>query len=187
MNFLKLNVNKTEVMFIGSKTQSTIFSDLSLTLDGTVFTSANTVKTLGFIIDKNLTMNAQVKEVTRICYYHLKRLQRIRFCLDTPTRLLLVKSFILSKLDFNNAVLVGIAGGLVNKLQKVIDASARFIFNVKKRYDISEYLYKAHILPMHFRIIYKLCTTTYRNYFIKQLFPVLYERYGCTKEHYSSY
>jgi len=58
-------------------------------------------------------------------------------------------------------VLAGITGGLLNKLQKVIDASARFIFNVKKRHDISEYLYKAHILLMRFRIIFKLCATTY--------------------------
>lgn len=65
-------------------------------------------KTLGVFLDANLTMEENVKEICNASYFHLRNMGRIKKCLDTELRILLVKSFILSKLDFCNGILANI-------------------------------------------------------------------------------
>ena len=44
----------------------------------------------------------------------------------------------------------------------VINSSARFIYDVKKFDHISDYVRKAHILPIKSRIVFKLCTFVFK-------------------------
>ena len=67
---------------------------------------------------------------------------------------MLVQNLILSKVDYCNATLANISKYLINKLQRVMNAGVRFIYNIKKHDHISYYLKKAHFL----RIDFKLCT-----------------------------
>ena len=114
-------------------------------------------KTLGVFLDANLTMEENVKEICNASYFHLRNMGRIKKCLDTELRILLVKSFILSKLDFCNGILANIPDHLMKKLQRVQNACVRFIYDIKRREHISQYLLKAHFLPVRYRIKYKLC------------------------------
>ena len=47
-------------------------------------------------------------------------------------------------------------------MQRVQNAAVRFIYNVKKSEHISQYLKKAHFLPIRFRIQYKMCLITFK-------------------------
>ena len=47
-------------------------------------------------------------------------------------------------------------------MQKVLNASVRFIFNVRKHEHITPYLRMAHFLPVKQRIQYKLCTPAFK-------------------------
>ena len=162
-NFLKLNPDKTVTMFFGSKTQTDVYTDLQINFNGEpLLKETNFVKSLGVKLDANLSMVNQVNELCKSCSYSLHRLQRIRNCLDTKLRLLLVKSYILTKIDYCNVLLCNVPDCYLMKLQKVINSCVSFIYNVKKREHITVYLAKAHILPIKFRIIYKLCVTAFK-------------------------
>ena len=53
----------------------------------------------------------------------------------------------------------------IKKLQRLLNASIRFIFNLRKSDEISitEYSKKCHILPVHLRIQFKICTLVFKS------------------------
>ena len=163
-NFLKLNVSKTEVLLIGSKTNTKVHRSIKIKYDGHTLQSPPEayVKTLGVRVDSNLSMAEQVNSISKACYFHLRNIGRIKRCLDTELRILLVKSFILSKLDYCNIILANISEGLIRQLQRVQNAAVRFIYDVKKITHITKFIKMAHFLPVRFRIQYKLCLMVYK-------------------------
>ena len=50
-----------------------------------------------------------------------------------------------------------------NKLQSVLNAGVRFIYNITDRnVDLTPYYKKAHILPIRERVIFKVCLTCFK-------------------------
>ena len=164
-NFLKLNLDKTEVMFFGRQQEMSLF-DVSIDVDGEVFCSNSTVtvKTLGIYLDSNLSMDANVSRCISSAYCNLKSLQSIRHCLDISKKTLLVTSLVLSRLDYCNILLANTSSGNIRKLQRVLNACVRFIFSLRKRdKGITEFAKKCHFLPVKQRIIFKSCVTVFKS------------------------
>ena len=162
-NFLKLNLDKTKVIFFGRKNDFSLFS-IDLSLGPKIFFADDniTVKTLGVHLDSKLSLQAQVANVVKSCYFNLKKLQQIRHCLCTDTRLLLIKSFVISKLDYCNILLINSSQTLIGKLQRVINASVRFVYNIRPSQSVTEYTKRCHILPAKYRIYFKSCTMVFK-------------------------
>lgn len=163
-NFLKLNIDKTDIIFFGSRFNTKANANLSIQIGGdeTIMPKDGCVKTLGVKLDENLTMKNQVNSILQSGYYHLKRFHRLRYYLDRDTKLTIVTSFILSKMDYCNSLLAPVTKECINKLQKLINACVRFIYNLSKRSHVSEYAKNLHILPAKQRIHYKLCIVAYK-------------------------
>ena len=163
-NFLKLNVSKTKALLIGSKGNTIFHPKINLDYDNQLIENPSDgyVKTLGVLYDKNLSMEKQVSEICKVCYFHLRRLGRIRNYLDIELKILLIKSYILSKLDYCNIILANISDKLIKCMQRVQNAAVRFIYNIKKSEHISQYVKMAHFLPIKFRIQYKMCLITFK-------------------------
>ena len=68
----------------------------------------------------------------------------------------LVSSLVLSRLDYCTALLAGSPQVLHDKIQKVINCSARLTFKVPKSAYITPFLYDLHWLPVSSRIQYKI-------------------------------
>ena len=77
-------------------------------------------------------------------------------------RIMLVRNLILSKLEYCNAILPNIPKYLINKLQRVLNVSVRFIYDIKKHDHISYYLKKAKFLPVQKHVDFKLCTLVFK-------------------------
>ena len=165
-NFLKLNVKKTQVMFCGRKTTlslyETRFCEIYRSINNDEATCCKTGKTLGVTIDSTLQFKDMIDEVTKNCYYKLNRLQNMKKSLDGKIRLTLIKSLIISKLDYCNFLYSHAPNYLIQRLQKCLNAAVRFVFNVRKSARITPYLKSAHILPIRSRIDYKLCYYAYK-------------------------
>ena len=87
---------------------------------------------------------------------------RLRYYLSKETKLTIVTTYILSKMDYCNSLLAGITGELMDKIQKLINASVRFICNLKRRSHITEHAKQLHILPAKERILYKLSIIAFK-------------------------
>ena len=107
-------------------------------------------------------MDKQVSEIVRACYGHLNSLQSIRNMLNTDLKIMLVNSLVLSKLDYGNSVLFNCSESNLFKLQKVLNSSVRFIYNLRRRCPITAFLKKAHFLPVRYRIKYKIALMTFK-------------------------
>ena len=77
--------------------------------------------------------------------------------LDRKIKYQLVRTLILSRLDYNIAVLNGVTKKEIHSYNVVYKNAIRWIFNVRKYDHISEYIIKSHILPPSYRLLFS-CT-----------------------------
>ena len=70
-------------------------------------------------------------------------------------------SLVLSRLDYCNALLAGCPQVLLDKIQGVINCSARLIYKASKSADITPLLFDLHWLPISSRIQYKIALTCF--------------------------
>ena len=162
-NFLKINMDKTNVMFFGRYQELNLFT-VDITIEGKFFENNinSTLETLGIILDSKLSMQAMVSESCKSCYFQLKKLQSIRRCLNVTEKTSLVHANILSRLDYGNVLLVGSSVSLIKRLQKVLNATVRFIYNLRKSQSVTNFTKKCHFLPVKYRIMFKSCLVVYK-------------------------
>ena len=86
---------------------------------------------------------------SRVCFYHLRRLRaaRSRLGQDIAARLVGLSAFVLSRVDYCNAILAGLPASTLAPLQKVINVAARLVLNLKPHDHITAALRALHWLP----------------------------------------
>ena len=161
-NLLKLNTDKTEVIVFSSKAKLNNMRHFELTIGNDTIQPSTCVKNLGVYLDSALTMEKQVSAVAKACFYQIRNIGQIRKFLTTNACKALVHSLVTSRLDYGNALLYGIAGGLLGRLQRVQNAAARLITRTRKREHVTPVLQCLHWLPVEHRIQYKLLTYVFR-------------------------
>ena len=161
-NKLKLNESKTEVMLVGTKNKVEAANIRCITLCNENITVVDRVKNLGVIMDSNLSMDNHVAHLRKICYMELKRIAHIRPYLNPDTTNKLICSFILTKLDYCNALQAGLPLSHLNRLQQIQNHAARLVTKTPKREHITPILKQLHWLPVKARIDYKIATLTYQ-------------------------
>ena len=96
-NMLKLNDNKTELMLVTSKRTKHLHNlPTSITISNAQIPFKQSVKYLGLTLDCHLSMNAHVSNITRKCYFEMRRLASIRRFLTSTATATLVSAFDLS-------------------------------------------------------------------------------------------
>ena len=163
-NFLKLNPNKTVIkLFKPEKLMMTSeLLSFNLNIENATVKPSKSVKILGVTIGKKLDFKEFISEKVRTCNFHLRNLKNIKRCLSQDIRIKLVTTLILSKLDYCNSLLAFLPGCHIDPLQKMMNKTVRFIFNLKYDEHISPFLYKLHFLPIEFRIKFKLCLIAFK-------------------------
>jgi len=161
-NKLKLNMDKTEFLIIGSPHNLRSHPDLTLTVGTTEIKPTNSVRNLGVIMDSDSTMTSQVGGLCRTLNYQLRNIARIRKYLDEDTCHHIVRALVISRLDYGNSLLAGITNALFDKLQRIQNKAVRLICGAKRREHISPYLARLHWLPVRQRINFKLLVYMYQ-------------------------
>ena len=75
---------------------------------------------------------------------------------------MLVHAFITSRLDYCNSLLYGLPNYQLNKLQRVLNASARLVCNAPRFCQIPPLLRGLHCLPVKARIKFKILLITFK-------------------------
>ena len=131
-NMLKLNNNKTELMLVTSKRTKHLHNlPTSITIDNAQIPFKESVKNLGFTLDCHLTMNSNVSNIARTCYFQLRRLASIcRFLTNTATATL-ASDFVLSRIDCCNSLLFGSTHDVTSHLQRIQNYASRVILRLQ--------------------------------------------------------
>mgnify|MGYP003542659858 FL=1 len=128
-----------------SKLEST---DLTITIGTAHIEPAAVIRDLGVMLDSQLTMKAHISLVSRSCFYQLRRLRTIRRCVDQSTMEKLVQALIISRLDYCNSILAGLPATTIEQLQRVQNAAARLVHNLRLWDHVTPSLMNLHWLPM---------------------------------------
>jgi len=108
-------------------------------------------------------MRCHVQRTVASCFAVQRQLRSIQRSVPTSVYQTLVVALVLSRLDYGNAVLVGLPGYLYNRLQLVLNATARSIASLRRSDHISDTLASFHWLKAPERVQYKLATVMYRS------------------------
>ena len=113
---LKLNTNKTELLWAGTKNCLSLYDGrfpcLQLGAD-TVLPSQH-VRVLGFVISSDLSLEKHVSSVSASSFHYLRQLWRIRRSLNSDS---VIHAFVTFRVDYCNSVFAGAPKVTTNKLQ----------------------------------------------------------------------
>ena len=163
-NRLKLNQSKTEFFVASSPHHYQLLKHLTLPLSDQEIISSPTVRNLGVIFDHSMTMANHITVLSRSVNWQLRNLYRIRKFLDIKTLQNIVRTLILSKLDYCNSLLYGIDKKQLNRLQVLQNRCARLIFRQPRRSHATPLLRSLHWLPIPERIQFKVLCLCFKAF-----------------------
>jgi len=115
-NRLRMNADKTQLLWLGTRQQLNKLTTTDLSLSSTRVKLSSSVLDLGVYIDSQLTTVDHVAALRRSCLYQLRQLRMIRSSLTLEAAKTLVHAFISSRLDYCNSLLYGVSDSLLAKL-----------------------------------------------------------------------
>ena len=149
-NFLLLNSDKTEIMVVGPKSLRHNLSAYMTNIDGLSITSSAVIKDLGVTLDSDLAFDAHIKNISKVAFYYLRNISKIRKIMSLHNAEILVHAFVTSILDYCNALLSGCANSTLKGLQLIQNAAARILTRTRRFEHISPVLASLHWLPVKF-------------------------------------
>ena len=162
-NRLRLNPDKTEVIWLGSPRRLHHCPMTPMIISGATIKPSIKVRNLGVTLDTNLSMTSHVNKLISMCFFHIRQLRLVRRSLTVDTAHALVRSMIHSRLDYCNGVLAGSSVETIRRLQSVLKSAARLILLLPGHASVTDRMKKQlHWLTFPQRITYKLCVMTYK-------------------------
>ena len=152
-NSLLINPDKTKVLAVGLPQLLKKLSSFSITLFDKEITPVPVVKDLGVLLDTHLSYNQHITEIASKCLFKLYQINRIKHLLDRKTLLLVINSFVFSKLQYCSTVWSNTSSSNIDKLQKVQNFAGRIILGLRKYDHISDGLRSLKWLPIREKLI----------------------------------
>ncbi len=136
LNGLMINSSKTQCIFIGSRQLcSRIAEDVVVQFDGTSISPSTHVKNLGLYMDRYLTFETHISEISKKVMGMLIYVNRIGSYLDKTTRITIIQSLVMSHIKYCLSIWGTTNSALINKIQKLQNFAARVaVGGLKKIY-----------------------------------------------------
>ena len=129
-NMLMLNDDKTELIVFTSKYKQDLYNDLSITIGDTVVHKSRIPEV---IFDRVLSLRQHVSYTSKMCRFHLRNISRIRKYIPQDTSVVLVKSLVMSRLDYSNGLFYGLPKCTDSGLQAVQNSAACIVTQERLR------------------------------------------------------
>ena len=108
------------------------------------------------------SISNNISKTCRCCFYHIRDLRRSRRFMSLFVAKTIATALVTSILDYCNSLLYNTANKDIAILQRVQNCLARVVTR-SPRFSRSVPLLKSlHWLPVHYRIIFKICTIAYQ-------------------------
>ena len=125
-------------------------------------TPAASVFNLGVTFDENFNFKQHISKTCHCCFYHIRDLRRIHQFISLSVAKTIATALVSSRLDYCNSLLYNTANKDIAKLQRVQNWLARVVPR-SPNFSRSVLLLKSlHWLPVHYRIIFMICTISYQ-------------------------
>ena len=153
-NGLSLNIAKCQHLIIGSNQlcQNYPIPSLShhnaISINNTTLVTSSTVKNLGLIFDQNLSWEPHINSQCRSALQQIRYLSKFKHFLSVATKRKLVYALIIPLLEYYDSVFINAPKSSLLRIQKIQNASVRFVFNLKKFDSVRDYLKKLNWLSM---------------------------------------
>ena len=132
-NRLKMNVQKTELIFLGSKQQLKKCETSDIRVIDDKVERSKVTKYLGSWLDENLSFAKHVTMKHKAAMWNIHRIRNICSYLDKSTCETLVASLVTPHLDYGNGLLIGATETIIGKYQRIQNIVAKLILNRSKR------------------------------------------------------
>lgn len=109
--------------------------DTAVTFHNTNIYPSSQVKTLGVHIDKYMTFDTHIHEMSRKVIGTLLYINRIKHCFDKPTRIIVIQSLVLSLSNYCNTIWGTTNNTLINTTQKLQHFAIRVADGRARKYD----------------------------------------------------
>jgi len=123
---------------------------------------SDVVRDLGVLLDSELSLKHHVNRIASTCFYHLRRLRQLKRHVGVEVMKQLISSFIFSRLDYCNALLIGLPFSTTAPLQRVQNVAARLLRGLSRRDHVRPALKELHWLPVVYGIQFKLALAMFR-------------------------
>lgn len=164
-NFLKLNDDKTEVIFFRSPSVvNPDFESVSLRVGDNYVNTKSVVRNLGVYMDCHLSMDSHVNYLCKTTMYHIRQVGLLRKYLDKLATEKLIHAVISSRLDYANSLLLGVSSNNLSRLQTIQNTAARIVLRANRHSHITPLLNELHWLPVKQRVNYKLLLLAFRGF-----------------------
>ena len=130
-------------------------------VSGCVVPLSSQVKILRVTLDSHVTFDKYVVDICKACSFHMHAFRHIRPCLTDDVAKTIASALVSSRLDYADAVLVGVSDKNITKLQRTQNTLARIVTRKCESRGITKSLKYLHWLPVKWRIDYKIALTTY--------------------------
>jgi len=133
-------------MWFGSSAALKNLSNSDMTLHSRTDTiqPVTTVRDLGVHLDSQLCMQTHISKTTQTCFFYLRRLRQVRRLLGRDVTANLVCAFVLSRLDYGNALLAGLPCSTIALVHRVINAAVRLVYGLRSRDHVTAAAIELH-------------------------------------------
>ena len=159
-NRLMLNPSKTDLLWCSMRGHP---DGVTLMLRGVPVEPSCLVRNLGVSLDEELTLTTHVNLLVGRCYGQLRSIKSCRRALTRSAAVMMVNSFIVSRVDYCNSLLAACSQQQLDKLQRVLNCAARVIYGGRRGDHVTPLLRdNLHWLRIRERITFKLCLLVYK-------------------------
>uniref|UniRef100_A0A8C6Q198 Reverse transcriptase domain-containing protein n=1 Tax=Nothobranchius furzeri TaxID=105023 RepID=A0A8C6Q198_NOTFU len=110
----------------------------------------------GVKLDTELRFDAQVNGIVRSCFFHLRRIARIKPFLSHSHLETVIHAFVTCRLDYCNSLYAGLRQAPIARLQAIQNSAARLLTSTRRSEHITPVLHALHWLPVFYRIRFKV-------------------------------
>ena len=126
-NKLKINDDKTEFVLVTSP-YSKFTKDIQISIGQHNIAPSSSCKSLGVMFDEHFSMDTQISSICGSTHFHIRNIGATRAAAAAAAQL--VHSLVTSRLDYCNALLLGIPAFKIQRLQR---KSSAFHFSLQCR------------------------------------------------------
>ena len=162
---LKINALKTKAIVFGSDINLKWIRSKSwdnIIIDGEIIQFSDKIKNLGVYMTPDLRWNSHISHISSNIHKVLHKLRARAWLFPKDIKIMLVSSLVLPHLDYACLVYNDIPAYLNLKVQRLMNAVIRFIFNLKKDSEITVYRKELGWLTVENRRLLFLGALTYK-------------------------